>query len=433
VTAVATRVEPHAAAPARRRTARVLRALPYDWALVALFAGFPLWWALGVGQFIWPILAVPLAARLFLDGPLTIPRVFEAWLLFVVWVLVSYLGLPGGGFPFAYAWRLASYLAVTVAFLFVFSSSRRQLPAERVVTLLTVFWVVVVAGGWLGVVLPNGEFASLLERAFPAIGSNTFFRDLVHPRFAQVHDFLGYPVGRPTAPFVYTNDWGSNIGLLTPFAIVTALGEPSRRRRAVRWLLVASAIPMLVSLNRGLWLSLGIGLVFAAFRFASRGNPRVLRAVLAFVAVLTVLLTVTPLHSLVDQRLHTGHSDDGREILYAKSIDLTMQSPIIGHGGPRPVDGPRILPAIGTQGHLWLLFVAYGVVGAAFFLWFLFGSIWRLRHGPPISAWCQVALVIAVVQLPFYDMVPVSLFVITIVAALGLRELVAGDGAGTPA
>lgn len=427
MTAVATPVARPPAAGARHRTSGVRRALPYDWALVALFAGFPLWWALGVGQFIWPVLAVPLVARLVVNGRLTIPRVFEAWVLFVVWVLVSYVGLPGGGFPFAYVWRLASYLAVTAVFLFVFASPRRVLPAERVVTLLTVFWVVVVAGGWLGVLLPHGEFASLLERLAPGVGSNTFFRDLVHPRFAQVHDFLGYPVGRPTAPFVYTNDWGSNIGLLTPFAIVTALGPPSRRRRIVRCLLALSIVPMLVSLNRGLWLSLGVGLVFAAFRFARHGNPRVLRAVLAFVAVLTVLLAVTPLHAMVDERLHTGHSDDGRETLYGKSIALTLESPIVGHGGPRPADGPRILPAVGTQGHLWLLFVGYGVVGAAFFLWFLFGSIWRLRRGPPIAGWCQVALVIAVTQLPFYDMVPVSLFVIAVVAALGLREVAAGN------
>lgn len=417
---------------ATRRTGT--RALPYDWPLAALLVGFPVWWALGVGQLIWPVLAVPMAARLVVEGRLRMPRIFEAWLLFVVWVVVSYAGLdPADGFPFAYLWRLASYLAMTVVFVYVFSAPRRVLPASRVVALLTAFWAIVVFGGWLGVLVPHGEFRSLLERVIPGMSGNVFFHDLVHPRFAQVHDFLGYPVGRPTAPFVFTNDWGSNIGLLTPFAIITVLKSRSRRRRrVVGVLLAASVVPMLVSLNRGLWLSLGLGLVFAGVRFAMRGNPRVLRLVLGIVAVLVVLLTVTPLHGMVDDRLHTGHSNAGRETLYERSFDLTMESPIIGHGGPKAVQGPRILPAIGTQGHLWLVMVAQGFVGTAFFLWFVFGSIWRLRRGSTLAAWCQVVLVIAVIQLPFYDMVPVSLTVICIAAALGLRELV-GDDAGLEA
>lgn len=415
--------------PAAARTRRLRTvALPYDWPLAALLVGFPVWWALGVGQFVWPVLAVPMAARLVVDGRLRVPRVFEAWLLFVVWVVVSFAGLEPGGFPFAYLWRLASYLGMTVVFVYVFASPRRLLPSHRVVALLTAFWAIVVAGGWLGVLVPNGQFTSVVERMLPGLSANAFFHDLVHPRFAQVQDFLGYPVGRPAAPFVFTNDWGSNVGLLTPFAIVTVLRARSRRRRrVVGVLLAASVVPMLVSLNRGLWLSLGAGLLFAGARFAMRGNPRVLRVVLAFVALLVVLLTVTPLRGVVDDRLRTPHSNAGREALYSRSLDLARESPIIGHGGPRAVSGPRILPAIGTQGHLWLVLVAQGFVGTAFFLWFLLGATWRLRRGSALAAWCQVVLVIAVIQLPFYDMVPVSLTVVVIAAALGLRELVRDD------
>ncbi len=42
----------------------------------------------------------------------------------------------------------------------------------------------------------------------------------VHPRFADVQDILGYPVSRPSAPFIYTNDWGGNFALLIPFVIL---------------------------------------------------------------------------------------------------------------------------------------------------------------------------------------------------------------------
>jgi len=37
----------------RPRSAR----LPYAWPLYALFGLFPLWWVLGFGAFIWPVMA----------------------------------------------------------------------------------------------------------------------------------------------------------------------------------------------------------------------------------------------------------------------------------------------------------------------------------------------------------------------------------------
>jgi len=40
------------------------RLLKPGWALFVLFVGFPIWWALGLGGFIWPVMAFPMLLSL---------------------------------------------------------------------------------------------------------------------------------------------------------------------------------------------------------------------------------------------------------------------------------------------------------------------------------------------------------------------------------
>ena len=183
-------------------------------------------------------------------------------------VVLSFTALEGSALPFAWIWRLANYLSCTVFFLAICAADEDEIPAARIVRLLAGFWIVTVVGGWLGVLLPDGSIPSLTERVLPAsVASNDFVQVLVRPEFAQVHDILGYPLGRPKAPFVYTNDWGSAYALLLPFFFLSWLQSADARRRSWAYLLlVASLIPVFVSLNRGLWLSMGVAMIYAGHR-----------------------------------------------------------------------------------------------------------------------------------------------------------------------
>ena len=72
----------------------------------------------------------------------------------------------------------------------------------------------------------------------------------MHPLFAQVQDFLGYPLGRPTAPFLYTNDWGGVYALTIPFFILGWLqSRKASRRSAALLILGISLVPAFLSLN----------------------------------------------------------------------------------------------------------------------------------------------------------------------------------------
>jgi O-antigen ligase len=284
----------------------------------------------------------------------------------------------------------------------------------------------VALGGWLGIVSPSGSLPTLTEHLLPgSIAADPFVHELVHPSFAQVQNFLGYDLGRPKAPFAYTNDWGSNFGLLFPVFVLGWVGSRNRfRRRVAPLFLLASLVPALYSLNRGMWLSIGVGLVYVAVGFAVRGRAGGARLLGTVVVVLGAsLLLVAPLRSVVEDRLHTPHSNQGRELLYSQAIDLVERAPLIGHGAPQNVGGGHLLPDVGTQGQLWLVLVSQGLLGTIFFVTAIAGAAWRTRRGPTVPFWCHVTLVVALVQLPFYDMLPVSLHVIALCAAVALRRV----------
>jgi polysaccharide biosynthesis protein PslJ len=418
------------APPAERPTVTIPtrrpRRAPGTRALLAMFMGYPLWWCLGLGAFSWVLFSLPLAWVLWRSEKIRVPRGFGVWMLFLATVLLSATQLNGAGESIGFAWRLATYLSATVVFLFAYNSSPADLPGRRVATALGALWVAVALGGWLGILAPSGSLPSLTGQFLPAsVAADPFVMELTRPSFAQVQDFLGYDLGRPKAPFAYTNDWGSNFGLLFPVFVLGWWGSRNRlRHRLAPLLLLLSLVPALYSLNRGMWLSLGVGLVYVAFGFASRGRSAGVKLLVTVATVLgAALLVVSPLRAVVEDRLDTPHSNEGRELLYGQALDLVGENPLIGHGAPQDVGGGKLLPDVGTQGQLWLVLVSQGAVGAALFVIALAGAAWRTRRGPTVPFWCHVVLVVGLVQLPFYDMLPVSLHVIALCAAIAMRRV----------
>ena len=182
------------------------------------------------------------------------------------------------------------------------------MQTEKVLWALSIFWIYVVIGGFLGLVFPYFSFTSPVEAVLPhAILSNDFVKEMVHPAFAQVQDFLGFPTPRPSAPFVYTNDWGGSFGLLVPFVILAwQTGLRRRFKIILGCAAAASIVPVVFSMNRGLWLSLGLGLVYAALRLSLKGRER---ALIAFVSVTILVAGALFLTPLGEHALRTvGHT-----------------------------------------------------------------------------------------------------------------------------
>jgi polysaccharide biosynthesis protein PslJ len=313
-----------------------------------------------------------------------------------------------------------------VMFLYVYNLPRAAMPTRKAVLALTVFWAVVIGFGFLALAFPNLRLTTPALRVLPAgVAASPFVQDLFAARLAQVQDFIGYALPRPAAPFTYTNEWGGAVGLLTPVALA-GLGvlRSYLLRNLVRLLLVASLVPIVVSANRGLWVGLGAGLVYAAVRVAMRGNARALLAILAFLAVVAAAVTLTPLERYVSDRLANPHSNERRESLGEQALRGTFEAPVFGHGGPRPSQETPNAPEIGTHGQVYLVAFSQGLPGLAFFLgWWLWALLVTARGatGPPL--WVHVLLLVGCLEFLYYDMMPTQLHLMMVAAALAWREL----------
>lgn len=401
--------------------------LPPRRQLAVLFLSLPLWWVLGLGSFVWQFAAFFLILALCMRSTLVVPRAFGIWLLFLMWVGLS--AMHADSAPL-FAYRTSVYVAMTVFFLYVFNSSEEDLPSRSIVNALALYWAIVVVGGLVGVVFPGLSFHSPMERVLPrALVTNDFIHDLVHVRFAQVQTFLGHPVGRPSTLFSFTNSWGAMVALLTPFAIA-ALSQARTvlSRRIMEALLVASLVPIVVSLNRGLWLSLTLGLAYVGVRSAARAELRAVAALLAGAGVATVLLVATPLGGLASERLADPHSNEVRRILYEEAIERASDSPLLGFGGPQPSMEKPNAPPVGTHSQLSFVLVSHGIPGLVLFvLWFVITFVRgaRVTSGVP---WAHVAVLIFLIQAPYYLLNTPHAFVVMIAAAMIWR-----DAAGSPA
>ena len=376
------------------------------WPLSALLVLYPLWWALGLGTLIVFLLAVPMAWHLLRRRPVATPPGFGLWLLFLGWVLASttMLGsdppnlLPGHASDrvLSVAFNTAGYFAATVILLYAGNLREHEYPRRRLMRHLSWFFVMVVVGGIAGTFLPRFEFTSLTELLLPtSMTRNGFVQSLVHPSAAQLQEVLGYTAPRPSAPFGYTNTWGYALALLVGWFVVTHFGDSTPRRRAGAVLvLVAAAVPVVYSLNRGLWIGLGLVVLVTVVRLALRGRFAGLVALVLLICVVAVAVVASPLSAIVQDRLDHQKSNGIRAFTIAETLEAVSYSPVLGFGSPRAARGGTNSiaigqssdcqkcgnPTIGSNGQLWLLLIGQGYVGAALYVGFFVRSLWAYRR-----------------------------------------------------
>jgi O-antigen ligase len=400
------------------------------------FSLLPLWWGLGISGVVIPALVLPLAVSIVYRRRLAAPRGFVLYLAFLGWAAVSAVQLDSGRQGFSLAYRASIYLAAALLFLYVLNTPAIRLPTATVVHVLAGFFTLTVIGGLAGMVVPNVALTTPARSLLPpSLLADGFVSDLTSAATSSGRAFAAYPIFRPKLPFIYANEWGAAYAMSLPFAIA-ALSTVRRKltRDLLAMLLVVSIFPLVFSLNRGAWLSAGAAMLYATFRMARGRNAQLLRIVAVGALVIGAVFFLTPLGEIVQTRLTNGYGDAHRERLYAQSIELVRESPIFGHGAPVLVEGNL---SAGTHGQLWTVLVSQGIPGVVFFVGWLAWAWWassrRLPPGHPgnrqVRLWCEVAVFTAIVQMPYYDLLPWGLSIAMVATALALREAVAPVGA----
>jgi hypothetical protein len=383
-----------------------------SWPITALLVGYPLWWALGIADFMWIILAVPMAARMLVcwahgSRRLRVPPWFGLWLLFLICavagVAVLSLTAPGtipSSVPdrvLSYALRTSTYIGVTVLLLYAGNLTELELPRRRLAFMLGLVAIYATIGGLAGMIMPHLQFASPMQSIVPHSAQiNPDIQAVIHPGLAQVSNLHIGVRGRPKAPFDYTNAWANCLTILVPWIFVGWWRDGTRRQRLIAAAVVVVAwVPLLYSVNRGAWVGAVLSVVYLAVRLATKGRLAVIRALCAGVLLVVVVVLATPLLGIISHRLVNSTSDDSTRVFLARlAVTDAVSSPVIGYGdtrhergspnsiaiGPTPSCELCGQQVVGGTGQLWLLLISNGIVGTVLYFSFFALGIWRYRR-----------------------------------------------------
>lgn len=387
----------------------------------------------GVHGLSWTLPGLIFGLRILLHRQTRFPLSSLPLVALVCWIPLSMSVIPPSGYPlFAYRWLL--FAGCLTVFVWLVNVSEHKVPTERIVDWLAGLWITLVVLGYLATIFPDLIMASPLGILLGPIGNIEFVARITEWRFSETHQFMGYPVPRPAAPFGSANSWGSAMGLLTPYFIRSWLVDVSAKRRRQGILLgLAGIYPILISVNRGLWLSLIVGACYFAARKALRGRFSALAVLMVGVVIVAVALVVTPAGSLVTDRLdNSDKSNDARSSLYERAWDGAKESPLVGHGAPVYADDlPEGTPPVGTHGLIWYLMFLHGFVVLGLCMVWLAVEVFKsgtLRT--PLSWWIHLSLIAAVVQMPYYGLLP-HLVLVGISVGLAHREAQRAAEAGS--
>ncbi|MGO3152265.1 MAG: O-antigen ligase family protein [Galactobacter sp.] len=352
------------------------------------------------------------------------PRGMGIWFLFLLLVLVSVIGIDSPGRLVGFVYRALDYLSVTVVFVYVYNA-RASLTPQYLLGLVTLFWVWTVVGGYASVFFPTFSFRTPLGLLLPgSLRNNEVVGEMVVRRLTQYNpDSWIVLEPRPSAPFLYTNQWGNVYSLCLPMVIAYM---SLIRRGALFWTLcatiVASLIPALLTLNRGMFIGIGIASVYVFWRCALSGRWRIVGGLTASGVVVAIVAQAVGVVDRLAFRVESSSSTEDRADLYGETLRRSLESPLFGYGGPRPsmIEGA---PSAGTQGHLWAVMFSHGFPALLCFiaalLW-LFLSTYRAKglEGLLLHTVCLVILV----EMLYYGVLPNGLILAFVAAALALRE-----------
>lgn len=379
------------------------------WPLILLLAGWPVWWALGIENRIALVLTIPALRQMYRwratrSRTIRLPPGFGLWVLFILVMLLGVFALglqapntlasPVSNRALSFTARALDYGSATVLLLYAGNLTEREFPRRRLAFLLGLVGIYAVAGGILGVVDPHIGFTSPIAHLLPKSFQSALASSL-NPGTAQNQPILGYAEGRVKAPFSYTNTWGECLAILLPWLLVAWRAYGTKRQRTAAMVVLAlSIIPIIYSLNRGLWIAVGAAILYLAVRWAAQGRMALLAAICGGLALVAVVIVASPLQGLISQRLAHGKSNTGRANLSAISVRDAVGSPFIGWGDTRHVQGSASSITVGKtancsrcgnknvggDGQLQLLLITTGFLGALWWISFFGYGVWRYRR-----------------------------------------------------
>jgi len=396
------------------------------WPLTVMFGLMPCWWALGIWYIVWPFFGIALFGLLTTRGKIRVPTGGALWLIFLGIVLLSAIRLDQVTRVFVFGLRFGYLCTAFLVCVYVYNLARDQVPWSRIAHPLCLYWLSVVALGWLGVLAPKLSLPSPFLLALPdGVASERFITDVARLDATEFNPLSANPIYRPAAPYPYTNNWGTAYSFLVPFVFACLA---SLRRGPMRITLLVSLplsiVPAFLTLNRGMFIGLGAGVLYLLGREILRGRVRLMLPVAVIVLIGWLATLFIPVVDLITHRTSTTDSTADRFDLYRQTWTAVLRSPLLGFGQPSTVDTTHAAEPLGTQGMTWQVLYSHGIP-ALLCLYLLFAVIARRMAVAvtPTGLWLSSLPVIAVVVTPFYAFIDPNMSVLFFAIGLGLAAV----------
>ena len=396
------------------------------WPLYLMFGGMPLWWALGGLYLFWPIFALVLAVILLTHGRVRTPMGMTTWVLLIAIIVVSATRMDRITGFFMYGLRLGFIVGALIVYLYVYNALRAGVAWARLFQPLMFFWLGMIALGWIGIFKPQFVLTTPVELLLPPrISADDGVQAIVHVHATEFNPQSRNPYYRTAAPYPYTNNWGTGFAILVPCVVAYLT---SVRTGWLRTVLLVTApfalVPAFFTLNRGMFIGLGAGLIYLAVRALMRGDVRLIGSI-AGVAVIGWIVTLfIPVTDLITNRVENTDSTSDRADLYQQTMAAVVKSPLLGYGAPRLVDTTHGAEPLGTQGQMWMMMYSHGIPALLLFVFFFVLIAWRLSVA--VSApgkWLSVVPVIALVVTPFYGYTDLNLTIMFYAFGLAMAAI----------
>ncbi|MEV7623355.1 O-antigen ligase family protein [Actinoplanes sp. NPDC089786] len=396
------------------------------WPLYAMFALMPVWWGLGVLYFVWPFFGLVLFILMATRGRIRRPAGTAFTLAFLILVAISAIRLEKSTTALVFSLRLGHLLTGFLLGVYVYNLARDGVAWSRIANPLILYWLGLVALGWFGVLAPTFHVPSPFALLLPdGIASERYVSALTTLSSTEFNPASQNPIYRPAAPYPYTNNWGTAYCFFVPIVLACLTAIRNRRTRVVLFVsLPLSVVPAYLTLNRGMFIGLGAGLLYLLGREIARGRVRLMLPIAVIVLAGWIITLFIPVVELIDNRTSTTASTRDRLDIYAQTWSAVMRSPLIGYGHPTTVDTTYAAEPLGTQGLLWQLLYSHGIPATIVF-YLIFAVIARRMAAAvtPTGLWLSSLPVIAVIITPFYSYVDPNLAVLFGAIGLGLAAV----------
>lgn len=355
-------------------------------------AALPLWWVLGLEQFIWPVLLGCIATTVVLTRRDWVWVGAARWMaLFVVIHVISGLFIVESFRLITFTRNFGAYVAGLCLLITVPSCARSWKDIRYL--LLSLLWLLLgsLIVGALGVFdVWRPTFTSAVGGVAPGNLSGSSYGSRIATRSTgNVSWFLGFTYFRVTSMFMYATIYGTTVAVLTPLILFLVT-----RIRSGMVLLVAAGLLPLLAVNlvfttaRVAFLALVLsGMVFALV-YSKRSRMTWLLLSFGLLALLPLAIGGGALPAVEDTVssvvLARGEgSYVSRMAVYQATLSGVIERPIFGWGTERDVPGLRF-PA-GSHSHYLGILYKQGVLGFLVFL-ALLASVWRATRPVPASS-----------------------------------------------